>query len=82
MKITLNSRLSCSMMRMVEKLASCQPCPFHELEGEEVQVGVHEENAKNAEWPLLIGTFQENSVKLHFVLVGSAQIPEKEAFLE
>ena len=60
----------------VEKLASCQPSPFHELEGEEVRVGVHEENSKNAEWPLLIGTFQENSVKLHFVLVG----PEKEAF--
>ena len=70
------------MVEEVEKLAPCQPSPCHELEDEEVQVGVHEESTKNAEWPLLIGTFQENSVKLHFVLVGSAQFPEKDAFLE
>ena len=42
----------------VESLASCQPFPCHELEGEEVHVEAHEENTIRVEWPLLIGKLQ------------------------
>ena len=59
------------MVEVVEKLASCQPHPCHELEDEEVQVGVHEVNTKSV----------KNAQKLHFVPVGSAQIPERKVFL-
>ena len=46
-----------TMVEVVEKLASCQPNPCHELE-DEVQVEVHEVKTKSVEWPLMIGTIQ------------------------